>query len=336
MDFRFKKQLISSALISSLLAIAPAIQADNYAYATLDYANASVPSGGSTMLYGINDSGEAVGNYGYPPVGSANSSNYAFVYDSGEYTTLNDPNGYAGSTNVYGINNSGQIVGSFNNASGTQGFIYSNGNYTTISAPSGGTGVFDSFVGLAINNKGQVLGEFTGSTGLTPFVYDISSGSYSTLANPNNFQILQVNGLNDSGQVAGYYRNSTSELGFLYSNGSYTTISDPEYYNGQRAWGINNSGQVVGVGNSGIFQQLGYMYNGSTYTTIEVPSSNNTTPLSINNNGQIAGFFYDASGAHGFIATPTSVPLPATALLFSSAIVGFVGFMRRNSGDAVK
>ena len=34
-------------------------------------------------------------------------------------------------------------------------------------------------------------------------------------------------GINNSGQIVGYYQNATGVHGFLYSGGTYTTLNDP-------------------------------------------------------------------------------------------------------------
>ncbi len=60
------------------------------------------------------------------------------------------------------------------------------------------------------------------------FLY--SNGIYTTLAVPGGTNIL-ADGINDAGQVVGWYFDSSGiEHGFLYSggtNGTYTTLDDP-------------------------------------------------------------------------------------------------------------
>ncbi len=82
------------------------------------------------------------------------------------------------------------------------------------------------------------------------FIYD--HGSYTTISVPSSSgEVTSATGINDLGQVVGYYRDSTNAYrGFIYSNGVYTTIDDP---NGQIAYGtgtvlngINDQGQIVG------------------------------------------------------------------------------------------
>jgi probable HAF family extracellular repeat protein len=53
--------------------------------------------------------------------------------------------------------------------------------------------------------------------------------------------------MNDSGQITGYYFDSSSTThSFVYSNGTYTTIDDP-LGTATTAVAINDSGQIVGT-----------------------------------------------------------------------------------------
>jgi probable HAF family extracellular repeat protein len=59
---------------------------------------------------------------------------------------------------------------------------------------------------------------------------------------------LPIAGINDAGQIVGYYFDDASghQHGFLYSGGIYITLDDPSATNGTFAQGINNAGQIVG------------------------------------------------------------------------------------------
>ena len=55
----------------------------------------------------------------------------------------------------------------------------------------------------------------------------------------------ELNSINDSGGIVGYYFDSTGQHGFLDTAGSFTTINVPGVVF-TRAYGINDSGQIVG------------------------------------------------------------------------------------------
>ena len=59
--------------------------------------------------------------------------------------------------------------------------------------------------------------------------------------------LICATGINNSGQIVGYYDDSSGNShGFLYSNGTWTTLDDPLATKGTEAVGINDSGQIVG------------------------------------------------------------------------------------------
>src|SRR5262249_56706648 len=80
-------------------------------------------------------------------------------------------------------------------------------------------------------------------------------------------------GINDAGQVVGYYNGSDGVHGFLESGGTYTTLDDPLGARGTYATGINNFGQIVGyfIDVNGVVH--GFIETGGVYTTLHNPSS---------------------------------------------------------------
>jgi probable HAF family extracellular repeat protein len=53
-------------------------------------------------------------------------------------------------------------------------------------------------------------------------------------------------GINDEGQIVGYYFDGNSDQGYVYSGGTYTTLEDPLATGGTFATAINDTGQIVG------------------------------------------------------------------------------------------
>src|ERR1019366_341127 len=150
------------------------------------------------------------------------------------------------------------------------------------------------------------------------FLY--TTGTFNSINVPGASATI-AEGINDSGQVVGWYRTGNIDNGFLYSNNSYIALSGPIGALGAYVFGINNSGQIVGFkfGNDGI--NHGFLYNDGNYTTIDVPGAINTMPYGINNRGQIVGQVYNP------INNPAGgVPEPST---WAMMILGFagIGFM---------
>jgi probable HAF family extracellular repeat protein len=226
-------------------------------YTTLDY-----PAAVYTYAYGINASGQILGTY-------TNGPYHGFVYSGGTYTrTFDDPSATS-ITFAQGINASGDIVGYYQNSStGYHGFLYSGGSYTTLDDSSGAAG---STLAHGINASGQIVGEYVDSGGTSHgFLY--SGGTYTTLTNPfaingdpNHTNGTVALGINDAGQIVGYYYGSPAQPGaspprhgFIYSGGIYTTIDDPSAnFLGTSVTGINNLGQIVGYGQQGFLATLG-------------------------------------------------------------------------------
>ena len=108
-------------------------------------------------------------------------------------------------------------------------YLYSAGSYTNIIPP----GAVYSFP-VAINASGQITGISGTSTGNTSLNYLYSAGTYTTITAPETIQsngFTAVNGMNNAGQVVGYYQTTnfgpTNIKGFLYSGGSSSIIAFP-------------------------------------------------------------------------------------------------------------
>jgi len=135
--------------------------------------------------------------------------------------------------------------------------------------------------------------------------------AYTTLDDPLGPLGTSAQGINTSGQIAGYYLDSSnSSHGFLYSGGTYTTLDDPlanAVAGGTAANGINGAGQIIGYYRDATFKYHGFLYSGGasgTYTTLpDDPSAGplGIVPYGINASGQIVGYYFDGSGnEHGF------------------------------------
>ena len=74
-------------------------------------------------------------------------------------------------------------------------------------------------------------------------------GTYTSIPGPSGAITAQVSGINDNGQIIGYYESSISGLledhGFLLSGSSYAPLNVPNQPE-QQLFGINNNAWVVG------------------------------------------------------------------------------------------
>ena len=146
------------------------------------------------------------------------------------------------------------------------------------------------------------------------FVY--SGGTYTPLDAPSSTGTLAT-GIDDSGEVAGYYfGNDGNQHGFVYNGTAaspYTTIDDPNQVAGTVAQAINNAGDVVGYYIDGFGQQHGFLDSGGKYTTLDPPGSGFKQALGINNSDQVVGQYGDGHGTHGFLLSGSTYTLRTIA-----------------------
>jgi probable HAF family extracellular repeat protein len=105
-------------------------------------------------------------------------------------------------------------------------------------------------------------------------------------------------GINDPGQVVGYFYDSTGTHGFSKTGSSFTTLNYPGAPS-SFAEGVNNKGDIAGW-YSDSSRGHGFLYNGGVYTAINDPSATVfTSAQGINNKDQIVGFYQsDTIGAY--------------------------------------
>jgi uncharacterized membrane protein len=117
----------------------------------------------------------------------------------------------------------------------------------------------------------------------------------------------QATGVNDPGDVSGFYVDSGGIThGFLLRNGVVTILDFPGATLTQ-AFGLNNRHQVVGAYTDAAGNTHGFVYAVSTQTfqSIDDPDGVDTTIVNgINDRGFLVGFFGTAPINSGFVATP--------------------------------
>jgi probable HAF family extracellular repeat protein len=152
----------------------------------------------------------------------------------------------------------------------------------TIAYANNGSKIPSSYTYTPINHPGAV---FTVALG----VNDMSNGAF-------------MNSSGQSGQIVGWYSDSTSTHGFLFDGLATWTQIDYPGAQWTNADGISNSGQIVGT----YFDSSGYhgfQWNAGAPTKIDYPGAVGATQVfAINDAGQIVGYYQDSTNAwHGFL-----------------------------------
>ena len=172
----------------------------------------------SETAFGINDAGLIVGQY----MDSITGTTPGFLYNGSTFTILN-PLVIATAVNAQGVNNNGLVTG-FYSVDGVHqhGFFYNSATaqYTLAPDPNIPNLVLTQFLG--INDNGLAVGYYQLPDGSQHgFLYDIATQSYTFVDDPNaalsGVSITQITGVNDAGEIAGFYVDSSTGLqrGFL-------------------------------------------------------------------------------------------------------------------------
>ena len=292
--------------------------------AEADYTGAPVLYGGGSIqilagfgrAYGINASGQVVGYA---------DNNYAQVMPS--FTAVARCRTSARfrvnrRSCAYGINDSAQIVGYANNSNGISlypqyPFLYSGGSMQNLGTVAG-SNLSSAF---AINDSGQIVG------GETAFLY--SGGSKQIFGTVPAGLDCGATGINASGQVVGYVDTAAGQHAAFYGGGSSlvlqdiggeakTTVGPPASTTVDRSWGI--LAPLLFLYSNGVMQNLNNLIPPNSGWTL-------TEATGINDSGQICGYGFYSGNSSGqyeaFLLTP--IPEPSTLALLAAGSLGPIG-----------
>jgi hypothetical protein len=148
---------------------------------------------------------------------------------------------------------------------------------------------------------------------------------------PSGFSQTTMNGINNSGQVAGFGPSGGGSFAFLGNPQGSTPIPLPAGWSYVFSNAVNASGQVVGWGSNGVF-----IGSPSGSAAIPLPSgwpanTGNPNAYGVNASGQVAGFGNPfQTGTLGFIGTTAGTSFIALPLGATEIIVNALN----NSGQA--
>ena len=193
---------------------------DNFGFVDVGghFRNADFPTGSPAnppvdQLLGVNDSDVAVGFYT-----DANGNNHGYEYNIGSnrYRSVTDPKLPGASLTAAGINAEGDVAGFYTNSAGTtDGFLKTHhGQFISLAVPGA-----SSTMALGVNGSNEVVGVYTVGSGSTAqmhgFTWTAQHG-FSTVDDPHGVGTTTVNGVNDRGQLVGFYVDSAGNTdGFL-------------------------------------------------------------------------------------------------------------------------
>ena len=176
------------------------------------------------QLLGINDSLTQVGYSSLDPTGMTLQRSYEH---SGKTFTYLDgflPSG-VGNNQAVGINNAATVAGFYQDSMGVfHGYLLSAADVlTTLNFP----GSMDTSA-FGINNNGLVVGIYTDGMGVQHgFTYNTVTNTWQTVDDPvADPGTTLINGLNDKGQLVGFYMSGANTIGFVASP-TMSTVPEP-------------------------------------------------------------------------------------------------------------
>jgi len=297
-------------------------------------ATGMVGLGGNSQASGISDDGSVI-------IGNVGGEGFRWTTDDGMIGT-GKLSGGSGSSENRGISGDGQVVTGV--SSNTRGFREAY-RWTETDGLEGLAGASD---GHAASGDGSVIvGEMNVSGGIEAFRWTQETGKVGlgNLSGGNNQGLAWdvtsdgsiIVGESDSatslnGREAFYWTESEGMVGLGYSDtDSYSSV----------AYGISDDGlRIVGSSGSGeaaLWDEDRNIFNLQTLLSdeygLDITGWDLEAALAISADGStIVGWGYNPDGnKEAWVANISAVPVPAAVWLFSSGLIGLIGFARRKA-----
>src|SRR5262249_18353941 len=98
--------------------------------------------------------------------------------------------------------------------------------------------------------------------------------TFTTIDVPGAILVTGASGIDDAGQIVGFFNDAKRIHGFLKDGATFTTIDVPGAMFATVASGINDAGQIVGsFSDTASPPTHGFLKDGATLTTIDVPGA---------------------------------------------------------------
>jgi hypothetical protein len=181
-------------------------------FRTADFPTGSPASPPVDQLLGVNDSNVAVGFY---TDAAGNNHGYEYNINHNRFSTVTE----AGVTSLTAaaVNDRNDVAGFYTNpgTGNTDGFIkYGNRTFTDLTVPGS-----SSTMALGVNNYDEVVGVYTVGSGSNAQMHGFTwtpHTRFRTVDDPHGIGTTTINGVNDHGQLVGFYVDSAGNTdGFL-------------------------------------------------------------------------------------------------------------------------
>jgi uncharacterized membrane protein len=256
------------------------------------------------QLLGINDGSRISGYFGSGADAKHPNKGYQVKpgYHRRDFTAENFPKSVQ--TQVVGINNAGTTVGFFVDANDANiGFVRVRNTFVAVANPAtGAKPAFNQLLG--VNNKGVAAGFYNDAAGASHgYLYWIQKRAFTAVTLPVAADSVVASGINDRGDVSGFYTVGKVTKGFVIRDHHFTSLSFGAQSNTQ-ALGVNNADQVVGSFLDAAGKMHGFVWHAGAVKQVDNPHGTGGTLVNgINNRHQIVGFYVDAKGnTNGFLA----------------------------------